>query len=258
MASSNVLGEEAVVHTSIATNLPASLPEVQVSKPLVALLARKGYVLAHSGEQKIPLWVAEKVTPYLLDGSPLSSLLRRIFERRWFDPDPLLSGTERASREDYRSGRWKYHRGHLAAVGNVLHEDEQDMRRDTYYLSNMAPMIKKFNRGIWVELEREVRNWVSLLKDSLWVISGTYVEPGAEVERIGDGRVVVPTHYWKIIAQKVGDRHFEVTSFMIPHQRRGLEDLDHYVTTLHEIERRVGWKFFQTGATTERRLAAWP
>ena len=46
---------------------------------------------------------------------------------------------------------------------------------ESFYMSNMSPQVPGFNRGIWKNLEEEVRNWVEAF-DSVYIITGPILE----------------------------------------------------------------------------------
>lgn len=73
----------------------------------VRLLARDGYVLEHSAAEKIPVWVAEYITPGQLNGDA---------KRSGFAPDPELPENERSELEDYEGSDWD--RGHQAPAAD--------------------------------------------------------------------------------------------------------------------------------------------
>ena len=98
-------------------------------------VARAGYVLEHSSVDRIPLWVAEYiVTDQLTATLPRSNPFR---------PDPLLPEGERAELADYRGSGLT--RGHMAPNANQTVDDE--LRRETFFLSNMVPQDGQHNSG---------------------------------------------------------------------------------------------------------------
>ena len=101
---------------------------------------RGGYALEHSSIDKIPVWVAEKVTAEQIDGPA---------EREdKFKPDPKLQPGARAELADYqRSG---YDRGHLAPAANQTRDER--LKAETFLLSNMcpqAPVLNQIGRASW-------------------------------------------------------------------------------------------------------------
>jgi endonuclease G len=108
------------------------------------LIIRQGYVLEHSSLGKIPLWVCESV-----DADQLNGHLARTNR---FMADPELKGPKAYPNDYARSG---YDRGHQAPAGNQT--TNQELKDETFYMSNMAPQLPSLNRGIWKELEEKIQ-----------------------------------------------------------------------------------------------------
>jgi endonuclease G len=224
------------------------------------LIVRPGYVLVHSGEHKLPLWVAERVDRTRMAGSSLLSFAGRLWEN--FEPDPALSGPK-ATLADYSDSR--FDPGHHAAAGNILNKDAKykAMRKDTFYLSNNAPQLKDFNRGIWVRLEKKVREWAQSY-GAVWVICGpAFISdsdsdaPRPPVTSIGAGNVSVPTHFWKIVSRKQPGKDLVVTSWLFPHAKSD-KPLSEFVVPLETIEELAGWSFFPDVEKVEQvAMAQW-
>ena len=106
---------------------------------------RDGYVLEHSSLDKIPLWVCEGVANSQLGGG--------LARDDKFASDPDLKGSKAAPGDYLRSG---YDRGHMAPAGNQTRSEE--LKRQTFYMSNMAPQLPTMNRGIWRILEERTRD----------------------------------------------------------------------------------------------------
>lgn len=165
------------------------------------LLRRRGYVLLHSTEDKIPRWVAEYVTRQQLAGDADR-------DRSTFAPDPELPKGQRAELSDYR-GRQPYDRGHCAPAGNF---GNQRLKDESFFLSNMTPQHKELNRKLWRALEERTRTWVQRRGSAYELTGGFFYDPLEDHPRTRDGKVpydvigpnhvAVPTHYFKIIVAK--------------------------------------------------------
>ena len=83
-----------------------------------------------------------------------------------FRVDPLIS-TGSADLADYRKSG--FDRGHLTPAADMSF-DETAMS-ETFYMSNMTPQNPQFNRGIWKDLEAQVRIWVKQFGKA-YVVSG--------------------------------------------------------------------------------------
>jgi endonuclease G len=146
------------------------------------------FFLCHSPANRVPLWVGYTVTASQLDGAA-----RRPSR---FRPDRQLTQPG-ATERDYRSSR--YHRGHLAPAADFRFSDEAI--RSTFVLSNAIPQEPSVNAGRWAAVEAAVRR-LARQADRLYVFTGTLFE--GDIERIGNGRVAVPSHTYKVVLAMQG------------------------------------------------------
>jgi len=200
------------------------------------LLCRKGYLLAHDPVRKTPVWVAEHLTR-----DKATKAVQRSGE---FRADGNLEKGKRAELSDYRGSG--YDRGHMAPAADMAW-DEQAMS-ESFYLSNMVPQAGVgMNRGIWMELEKRVRDWV-LERGELFVYSGP-IYLASDTETIGSNKVAVPGHLYKIVL----DPHLkEAIALIMPNHKLRTEDLPTYLVSVREIERETGLHFFSTLPVAEQ------
>ncbi|HEX9940426.1 MAG TPA: DNA/RNA non-specific endonuclease [Thermoanaerobaculia bacterium] len=226
-------------------NCPLGLPQKDPSwqhGPTV-YVAREGYVLEHSSVDKIALWVCERLVPEEVTGSAV--------RRDRFAPDPKLQGQPRSELQDYkRSG---YDRGHQAPAGDQ--NRSQQLKDETFFLSNMAPQKGALNQKVWAEIEHKVRGWVEAgLVPTAWIITGGFFyDPAEEDEdsadglilfnQIGPGLVSVPTHFYKIVVTKDGE-NWRAVAFVL--ENRGYSQpyrFEEYLEPVDWIEERTGLDF---------------
>lgn len=180
------------------------------------MVIREGYVLQHLALDKIPLWVCEHATPEEVRTDP------GVKRRDKFAPDPQLQGKPRAELADYkRSG---FDRGHQAPAGDQ--NSSQQLKDDTFFLSNMVPQVPANNQQIWADLEHRVRGWVeSGLVSSAFIVTGSFFydpreeDPATadgliEYRQIGPGDVSVPTHLYKIVFAQGPDEQWKAVAFV--------------------------------------------
>jgi endonuclease G len=148
-------------------------------------LCLHSFGVLHSGLTRTPLWSAEHLT---------RGRVRQAHEqvrRNAFHAERSLPVAERAELKDYfRSG---FDRGHMTPSGDMPDVKSQ---YDSFTLANMVPQDPKNNRGVWEGIESAVRR-LTEQRGELYVITGPLFV-GASVRQL-NGRVVVPTHIYKLV-----------------------------------------------------------
>lgn len=169
---------------------------------------------------------------YELTRNELDGTAERINE---FSQDPGVKGCP--SPADYAGSGMD--RGHLVPAGDMKWS-EQAMRQ-SFMLTNVAPMHKALNEGGWAKLEEKVREWAAR-DSSLLVFTGPVVNE--DDTTLAGGRVTVPGAYYKVImAPCVRPRR--VIAFIYPNGHSGGR-LSQYAVSVDEVERRTGLDFFPT------------
>ena len=111
-----------------------------------------------------------------------------------FRVDSMIS-TGSADLSDYRKSG--FDRGHLTPAADMSF-DEKAMS-DTFFMSNMTPQNPQFNRGIWKDLEAQVRIWVKEFGRA-YVVSGPILNKAADkYSSIGNNNVAIPEYFYKVI-----------------------------------------------------------
>ncbi len=166
-----------------------------------------------------------------------------------FRPDDKIS-TGSATLADYKSSG--YDRGHLVPAADMSFD--ADAMSETFYMSNMSPQAPQFNRGIWVNLETQVRAWAQKF-GKIYVVSGPVLNKSArEFPSIGKNQVSVPEFYYKVILAPVykdeEDKNTPEDSesamaigFIIPNQKCEKEFWD-YAVSIDEVENITNIDFF--------------
>lgn len=192
------------------------------------VIRRDGYVLRYREEYEQADWVA-----YPLLATEVFGDADRDGEQ--FRPDPLVS-TGSAVPADYsRSG---FDRGHLAPAGDF--KFSQRLTRESFFMSNISPQRPEFNRGIWKELEEQVRAW-AVRDKGLYVVTGPVLKPG--LPTIGrKNRVAVPEQYYKVILY-CQNPEIRMVGFLLKNEGSDLS-LKNFVVPVDEIERLTGINFF--------------
>jgi endonuclease G len=191
------------------------------------LADRSFFVLCHSSELKVPLWVGHELTP---------ERLTRVASRPVrFRRDAHLSGPA-AVDADYRNSGFS--RGHMAPAADFAWSD--DAVRATFVLSNVVPQKQRVNAGVWAQLERVVRR-IAADSDAVYIFTGPLFDSAPET--IGRGRVAVPSHTFKVVLTIRGDQK-SMLAAIVPNDDATGGSLHRFLTTVDQVERRTGLDFF--------------
>lgn len=166
-----------------------------------------------------------------------------------FRSDPMIS-TGSAQLSDYRKSG--FDRGHLTPAADMSFNGEA--MSETFFMSNMSPQAPAFNRGIWKDLEAQVRLWVQKF-GRVWIVSGPILnKDAAEYQSIGENQVAVPEYFYKVILVPLYEDQADRQSpddakaaialgFVIPNQK--CEDsFWNYARSIDEIEKLTGLDFY--------------
>eukprot|EP00759_Apiculatamorpha_spiralis_P028173 PhF_6_TR30705/c0_g1_i1/m.45179 len=206
------------------------------------------YIAGFSPLYRTPQWVLEYITPESVSSKEGNR------EGSKFYSDETIPEMFRATNADYSVGATTsgLSRGHLAAA--QFHKDSQASMNDTFNLSlNVVPQLMSMNGCDWFRLEQMVKKLSKKYK-SMWVVTGPAMLPKAQVgpkewvveyKLIGDHKVAVPTHMYKVILGMTEAGEYHITSFLMPNAPIPQEkSLTHFQVPVEEIERYTGLTFF--------------
>jgi endonuclease G len=171
--------------------------------------------------------------------------------------DPLISsGT--LSPDDYRNSGFT--RGHLVPAGDMAFNDLA--MSESFYMSNVSPQLEEFNRGIWNQLEMQVRDW-AYNNGRIFVVTGPVLGPLAEKDK-AQGKLYIPEAFYKVILDLDG-RDQKGVGFLVPHNTES-KDLYKFMTNIDSIESITGLDFFsqlmdtqlQTKLESQFNPESWP
>ena len=198
------------------------------------------YSLAHAPERKHCKWTA-----FTFDASNRAINWKRDNwdNTEWrgdpFQPDPELPQNAVFTKEEIN---WNgYVRGHLVASYDRVYS--KDANEQTFYYSNISPMISRFNTGLWSDLEGLVQGWGrnSGFCDTLYVVKGGTIREG---EYIQDGTcITVPKHYFMAILCRYSNK-YKAVGVMFEHKSYLPGTVSDYAMTIDELEEKTGIDFF--------------
>ena len=193
------------------------------------ILDRMGYALGYSEKYEQPLWVAYKLTAEEVK-------VKKAKRTDDFRIDPAIPGGS-ATPEDYKKSF--FDRGHLAPAADMSFSLQA--MSESVYMSNMSPQRPEFNRGIWKDLEENVRN-IAVACDSVYVVTGPIFEPNVPCITIGSSKVAVPDKYYKVILD-ANAQNPKAIGFIIPNSNIK-ENLANFAVTVDAVEAASGLDFF--------------
>lgn len=149
-----------------------------------------------------------------------------------FRVDPLVKSNPVKSTDYQGSG---YDRGHLCPAGdmklNLLSMSE------TFFMSNMSPMVPAFNRGIWSTLEDWVRS-SSISNNGVYVVTGPIL--GGNVS-IGITGIRIPSSFYKIVFKD--GTNPKVIAYLISNSGSS-DSIKTFTVSIDNIESLTGIDFF--------------
>lgn len=188
------------------------------------------YALWYDTTYRQAAWVA-----YLLTRSDVRTTGVERSNRFRRDPEILKRGWPSASDEHYKGG--PFDRGHLLPSADRRGTTSEN--RETFYFSNISPQYPAVNRGVWKNLEEQVRGWADRY-DSLYVVTGPELVPGLDRR---PGGVGVPRRYFKaLLVYRQG--RCETVAFLVPNTPNVDRDFRTYLVTVDQLESVLGVDFF--------------
>jgi len=113
-----------------------------------------------------------------------------------------------------------FDRGHLVASANQNEEELQDS--ETFLLSNMSPMDRSFNRGVWGRLEAAVRK-LNKLEDvyEVYVVSGPIFDFDLVIDTLTTSddspiKLPIPHSFFKSVLAERKSGRLDMWSFVLP------------------------------------------
>jgi DNA/RNA endonuclease G (NUC1) len=89
-----------------------------------------------------------------------------------------------------------YDIGHLTPSHITSYDN--NLNHKSFSLFNAAPQLAGFNRGKWVQLERDIENIIAKSKRDVVIITGVIYDP-TNIRFMGKSRIPIPQSFFKIL-----------------------------------------------------------
>lgn len=144
-----------------------------------------------------------------------------------------------------------YDHGHLCASADRLYS--RTANDQTFYMTNMSPMISNFNGGYWATLEGLVQSLGRNVNfsDTLYVVKGGTIQDGMFSQRVASGRIVVPKYYFMALLRYRGGTYSAI-AFWMEHKDYGnnfnnqanFATMKQHTVSVDQLESLTGIDFF--------------
>ena len=187
------------------------------------------YTLSYSEKDEQAEWVAYELT---------AEETQPKFKRsNHFVSDPEVR-TGSATPDDYKKSG--YDRGHLAPAADM--EFAADAEKECFYMSNMSPQDKAFNRGIWNQLEEQVRYWARTYGKIYVVTAGVLSKTQGFIGH--SNHVSIPKYFYKTILTDYNCK-LHLLTVLLPNEE-GHNSLQSYSITTDSLEKLTHIDFWHT------------
>lgn len=196
----------------------------------------RNFIMLYNTQYKLAQWVAYPMHKSYLGNSGRTDAWN-------FDPD-VKQGMQPNLKKSYSGS---YDRGHQVASSDRTVSKEAN--RMTFYYTNLTPQQADLNQGVWNKLELAIQGKTKNIADTIYVVTGAFVDPNGPniTTRDGAGKTVtVPHNYFKVLAMKDRSGTFHTVGYWFPN-KAGLnrkDPYDKYKKSVAEIEALTGFTFF--------------
>lgn len=190
------------------------------------------YTCLYSPSDKQSVWVA-----YLLTSEDVTESAVKRSDNFRPSPDVLRRSWRTAERSDYKGS--SFDRGHLLPSKDRTRNYQENSA--TFFFSNISPQRARLNRGGWMYLESYVRE-VAKRYGFVYVTVGCVFDRSEE-RYIGENKVTVPTHFFKVLLTKIDGRYTSV-GFVMPNTENVGDDYLSYITSVDKVEEITGLDLF--------------
>ncbi len=161
-----------------------------------------------------------------------------------FQTDPAIPESAQPSTSEFGSSG--YQRGHIVASADRI--CNQDVNGQTFYMTNMQPMIGRFNEDIWANIETKIRgfatSYVKTESDTMFVCKGGTIDNADQIIGYTTNHFIVPKYFFAAILLKTTKGN-KALGFYIEHKAwSDNTSLIPHVVNIAKLEELTGIDFF--------------
>ena len=194
-------------------------PPAVVDDPALRGLCFEAFAVIHDASTRTPKVVLQAVDRASLVAAQAIPRVDSFYE------EARLPAAERSTLADYRGSG--YDRGHMAPNGDM---PDRASQAESFSLANMVPQVHANNAGIWAGVESAVRH-LAIREGEVYVVTGPAFI-GDEIASL-KGRVLVPTHLWKIV---YSPKRRQAGAYLVTND----ETRTYSALSISELERMIG------------------
>lgn len=135
-----------------------------------------------------------------------------------------------------------YQKGHICASQDRIYDKEAN--EQTFYMTNIMPMVGNFNGKLWSKLEKQVRTWGKTC-DNLYICKGGTIDKDSYILDYTIGNHIVPKFFFMALFKK-SDKGLSAIGFWMEHlnEDRSNDKLSIYAKSIDQLESLTGIDFF--------------
>lgn len=168
-----------------------------------------------------------------------------------WDVDPDVPKSEQQatyselSKSYYPGSNDYYEKGHVCPSNDRLYTKAAN--KQTFYMTNILPMVGKFNGKLWQKMELQVNSWAQKLGDgdTIFVCKGGTIDKADQILGKTIGNHVVPKYFFMALYAKTSTGQ-KMLGFWAEHlnEDKSGDALKGYVVSIDELEQKTGIDFF--------------
>lgn len=218
-------------------------PELRYGAPNCdQILTNRFFTIGYSWYFRQPKWTLEIINREADNVHDLDDVERNDY----FRADLRIPKRFRAGLGAYKDSG--FDRGHLVASANQ--DLEYIQNSETFLLSNMSPQAPQFNRGIWKDLEAEIRRLDETAEVlETYVLTAPVFYFGQAIEVIEDNEedygisVPIPHAFVKSVLTEDIRGRLKLWTFEMKNEKLD-GDLEDYLVVTYDAEQLVGGRFW--------------